>query len=168
QIDIMDAYYAAEEDFPVMNTKPGIVVAKLLNWGYQTMGYNILNGAGGRLAGKWNKWVRLAISHIVPRQHIVDYLLGGLGQSSFVPFAQQSPFWSKDLAPITYNISRAIEYMELAGYDVNQRNESSRKNITVFNIQFSELLKYGLPGIFCIEIAVICYLIMLVKKRKNG
>ncbi|MFX0090319.1 MAG: ABC transporter substrate-binding protein [Candidatus Hodarchaeota archaeon] len=164
-IDIMDIGYAAERDFAVMKTKPGITTATELDWGYQTMGYNILNGAGGKLA---NKWVRLAISHMIPRQYIVDYLLGGLGQPSFVPFAQQSPFWPEELAPITYNVSRAIEYMGLAGYNVNKINDALMERTTDFGIHLSDVLKFGLPGIFCIEIAVICYLIVLIRKRKNG
>ncbi|MFX0090495.1 MAG: ABC transporter substrate-binding protein [Candidatus Hodarchaeota archaeon] len=113
-IDLMDANFAAGKDYPVMKNKPGIKVDKQLDWGYQTMGYNIMNGAAGKLA---NKYVRLAISHMIPRQDVVDYLLGGLGQPSFVPFPQQSPFWPDDLKPIVYNYTRALEYMEMAGYD---------------------------------------------------
>jgi ABC-type oligopeptide transport system substrate-binding subunit len=114
-IDIMDSQFAAGKDYPVMKNKPGIAVEKQLDWGYQTMGYNILNGAAGKLA---NKYVRLAISHMLPRQDVVDYLLGGLGQPSFVPFPQQSPYWDDDLEPIVYNYTKALEYMTAAGYNI--------------------------------------------------
>ncbi|MFX0064144.1 MAG: ABC transporter substrate-binding protein [Candidatus Hermodarchaeota archaeon] len=115
QIDIMDNRYNAERDYRVMKDKPGITVEKELGWSYQSIGYNILNGAGWHLA---NKWVRLAISHMVPRQYAIDNLLGGLGQPSFVMFPQHSPFWSDSLKSIDYNLTAAIEYMELAGYDM--------------------------------------------------
>ncbi|MFX0092285.1 MAG: ABC transporter substrate-binding protein [Candidatus Hodarchaeota archaeon] len=113
EIDIMDVQYTAERDYPMKN-KPGIMVAKRLEWGYQTIGYNILNGAGGKLA---NRYVRLAISHMIPRQDIVDYLLGGLGKVTFAPFPLQSPFYPKDLDPISFNLTVAEEYLEKAGYD---------------------------------------------------
>ncbi|MFX0092271.1 MAG: ABC transporter substrate-binding protein [Candidatus Hodarchaeota archaeon] len=115
-IDIMDSTFSANKDYPVMKNKPGITVEKQLSWGYQTMGYNILNGAAGKLA---NKYVRLAISHMIPRQDVVDYLLGGLGQTQFIAFPQQSPYWDENLEPIVYNYTRAIEFMEKAGYNVS-------------------------------------------------
>ncbi|MFX0093993.1 MAG: ABC transporter substrate-binding protein [Candidatus Hodarchaeota archaeon] len=116
-IDLMDAQYNASKDYPIMKNKPGIAVEKQLAWSFQTMGYNILNGAGGKLT---NRYTRLAISHLIPRQDIVDYLLGGLGQPSFVPFPLQSSYWPGDaLQPIMYNYTRAIEYMKMAGYDLS-------------------------------------------------
>jgi ABC-type transport system substrate-binding protein len=115
-IDIMDAQYGANKDYPVMRNKPGIAAPKQLDAGWQSLGYNILNGADGELA---NKWVRLAISHMVPRQDIVDYLLGGLGQTNFAPFGRQLVWWPDDLEEITYNYTRALEYMEKAGFDID-------------------------------------------------
>ncbi|MFX0065542.1 MAG: ABC transporter substrate-binding protein [Candidatus Hermodarchaeota archaeon] len=115
KIDLMDPRFHADKDYPDMKNKSGIAVLKRLDWGYQTLGYNILHGAGGKLA---NKWVRLAIAHMVPYQDIVKYLLGGLGQANFAPFPKQSPFWPIDLRPIEYNQTKALDYLEKAGYDV--------------------------------------------------
>jgi ABC-type transport system substrate-binding protein len=116
-IDLMDSQFAAQKDYPVMKNKPGIAVAKQLEFGYQTMGYNILNGAGGKLS---DLYVRLAISHMIPRQDIVDYLLGGLGQPCYFPFAQQNQYWPgpDQVDPVVYNYTKALEYMEMAGYDM--------------------------------------------------
>ncbi|MFX0061949.1 MAG: ABC transporter substrate-binding protein [Candidatus Hermodarchaeota archaeon] len=112
-IDFMDTQYQIWKDYPVMSNKPGIVAKKQLSWSYQTMGYNILNGADSKLS---SKWVRLAISHMIPQQDIIDYLFNGLGQQTFVPFPKQSPFWPETLKPIVYNYSKALEYMKKAGY----------------------------------------------------
>ncbi|MFX0092079.1 MAG: ABC transporter substrate-binding protein [Candidatus Hodarchaeota archaeon] len=112
EIDVMDVHYETNKDYSAMKNKPGIKVAKQLDWEYQTLGYNVLNGASGKLA---NKYVRLAISHLIPRQDIVDNLLGGLGEPSFVPFPVQSPFCPNNLKIIEYNYTKAYEYIDLAG-----------------------------------------------------
>ncbi|MFX0094398.1 MAG: ABC transporter substrate-binding protein, partial [Candidatus Hodarchaeota archaeon] len=113
-IDIMDVHYAPNRDYPYMKNKPGITVVKQLDWNYHTLSYNIFKGAGGKLA---NRYVCLAISHLIPRQDIVDYLLGGLGQPSFALFPQQSPYWPGDaLKPIEYNFTKADDYMIKAGF----------------------------------------------------
>ncbi|MFX0092184.1 MAG: ABC transporter substrate-binding protein, partial [Candidatus Hodarchaeota archaeon] len=117
-IDIMDVHYDSSRDYPILKNKPGITAKKQLQWEIQTLGYNILNGGNGKLALYKNKWVRVAISHLIPRQSIVDYILNGLGQPNFAPFPQQSPYWSKNLEPIYYNQSKAYYYMTQAGYDM--------------------------------------------------
>lgn len=87
-----------------------------LDWDFQTLCYNILNGTGSKLA---NKWVRLAISHMIPRQKIVDYFLGGLGTPNCVPFPRQSPLWPENLESFDYSLTKALKFMEKAGYDVS-------------------------------------------------
>ncbi|MFX1255428.1 MAG: ABC transporter substrate-binding protein [Promethearchaeota archaeon] len=132
EIDIMDTQYQTGKDYPVMSNKPGIASKRQLRWSYQTMGYNILNGANGKLT---NRWVRLAISHMIPRQDIVDYLFNGLGQRTFVPFPMQSVFWPETLKPIEHNYSRALEYMKKAGYDTDQIppiKASNFEGLTIF------------------------------------
>ncbi|MFX1253667.1 MAG: ABC transporter substrate-binding protein [Promethearchaeota archaeon] len=117
EIDLMDPQFHAEKDYPVMQHKPGIFIQKSLDWGCQTVGINTAYGAGGP-HGLQDLNVRLAISHIVPRQDMVDYLLGGLGQTAFMHFPLQNPFYPSGVEPITYNFTKALEYMEAAGYDM--------------------------------------------------
>ncbi|MFX0061518.1 MAG: ABC transporter substrate-binding protein [Candidatus Hermodarchaeota archaeon] len=161
-IDLMDAQYNAEKDYAFMKDRPGVAAVKQLDWGYRTMGYNILNGANGKLA---NKWVRLAISHMITRQEMVKYLLGGLGKPSFVPFPQQSLYWPEDLEPITYNITRALDYMERAGYDVVPFRNSESSINTLFDFITFNLVSLVTIGL---EVGAICLLVVLiVKKRLN-
>ncbi|MFX0091842.1 MAG: ABC transporter substrate-binding protein [Candidatus Hodarchaeota archaeon] len=115
EVDIIDSYMT-EEDHSTMIEKTGITAAIELGWGFQTMGYNILHGANDTLT---DLNIRLAISHMLPQQDIVDYAFGGLGQINFAPFPQQSPYWPENLEPIRYNYTRAVEFMEKAGYDVS-------------------------------------------------
>ncbi|MFX1253194.1 MAG: ABC transporter substrate-binding protein [Promethearchaeota archaeon] len=114
EIDLMDPRFHAEKDYPVMKIKPGIFIHKLLDWGCQTMGINTANGAGGLQ----DLNVRLAISHTVPRQDMVNYLLGGLGQTAFMHFPKQNPFYPYNVRHISYNITKARELMEAAGYNM--------------------------------------------------
>jgi hypothetical protein len=115
-IDFMDPQFHAEKDYPVMKNKPNIEVFKALDWGCQTMGINMKYGAGGILA---DLNVRLAIQHMMPRQDMVDFLLGGLGQVSYIHTPQQNPFYPQDLHPMyPYNFTKALDYMEAAGYDM--------------------------------------------------
>ncbi|MFX0061068.1 MAG: ABC transporter substrate-binding protein [Candidatus Hermodarchaeota archaeon] len=112
EIDLMDLQFHAEKDFSILKNKPGIFVQKILDWGCQTVGINIAHGAGGLDDYR----VRLAISHIVPRQDMVDYLLGGLGQPAFIHFPKQSPFYPDNIEPIRYNYTKALSLMDEAGY----------------------------------------------------
>jgi ABC-type transport system substrate-binding protein len=120
EIDLMDPQFHAEKDYPVMKNKPGIFIQKSLDWGTQTVGINTANGAGGLT----DLNVRLAISHMCPRQDMVDYLLGGLGQTAFMHFPKQNPFYPDAVPVISYNFTKAIEYMEAAGYNMDPFKET--------------------------------------------
>ncbi len=130
----------------------------------QTMGYNLYHP---KLK---NRFVRLAISHILPRQRIVDNILGGLGTvNEFVGFAQISPYWPTEeqwkndigLDPsydqvlpegkhfqghIRCDLDKAWALMELAGYDMTaQRNHvlGLEPNNKQFLPSLSELILVG-------------------------
>ncbi|MFX0061103.1 MAG: ABC transporter substrate-binding protein [Candidatus Hermodarchaeota archaeon] len=126
EIDLMDPQFHAEIDYPVMKNKPSIFVQKLLDWGCQTMGINVVNGPGGLTDYR----VRLAISHMCPRQDMVDYLLGGLGQPAFMHFPLQSHFYPTGVEPIVYNLTKAIEYMEAAGYNMDPFKDTTAPKVT--------------------------------------
>ncbi|MFX0093052.1 MAG: ABC transporter substrate-binding protein [Candidatus Hodarchaeota archaeon] len=115
EVDIMNIDYYAEKDYEAMKNKSGIEAIVKYDWGYSTLGYNILQGANDRLT---NKWVRLAISHMIPRQDILHYFYKNLGLTNFAPFPRQSPYWPETLKPIEYNVTKALQYMEKAGYDM--------------------------------------------------
>ncbi|MFX1255836.1 MAG: ABC transporter substrate-binding protein [Promethearchaeota archaeon] len=131
EIDLMDIQYLGTSEYPVMRNKTGINVVKQLSSGLQEMSYNIMNGAGGKLA---DVNVRLAISHMIPRQDIVNYLSDGLNEPNFMPYLKQSPYYPDDIEPITYNITKAIEYMEKAGYEMGPYMSTSTPGFEILSI----------------------------------
>ena len=173
EIDLMHPKFNAWRDYPEMINKSGIDIVKQLDWGYYTVGYNILHGAGGKLA---NKWVRLAIAHMVPYQDILDYLLYGLGQINFAPFSKQSPFWPAGLRPIEYNQTKALNYLERAGYDVTPfQNGNPHENSTVTstssyilpNWLLFDPLTWMLLTICGLEVVVISFLLLMIKRKQE-
>lgn len=63
-----------------------------------------------------NKYVRHAIAHAIPREHICDDILGGTGQPANQPFVPGYLGFNEELPPIEYDIDKAKELMEKAGY----------------------------------------------------
>jgi ABC-type transport system substrate-binding protein len=69
--------------------------------------------------GLGNPWVRRAINLIIPREHICDNILQGAAE----PAEQIIPPWSwahdPDLPAPETDVDQALEYMKLAGYDID-------------------------------------------------
>jgi len=65
-----------------------------------------------------NVWVRRAISHAIPREHIVDDLALGWAEpaTQFIPEIRSWAF-NPNLEATTYDLDLAREYMEKAGFD---------------------------------------------------
>jgi ABC-type transport system substrate-binding protein len=138
-VDAIDGgNYGLGKDLQYLQSlKDSGVVTKILDEpAVQTMGYNLFHP---KLK---NRFVRLAISHVIPRQKIVDYILGGLGVATeWVGFSPINPYWPTEsewedfgLDPsynsvlpdgktfsghIRYDLDKAWALMELAGYDMD-------------------------------------------------
>jgi len=69
------------------------------------------------------KNIRKAISHIVPREVIVEEILNGLGYPATTHWPRVSVGYDFDLEPYSYDLVKALEYMELCGYDVTYPTE---------------------------------------------
>jgi len=102
------------------------------------------------------KAVRKAISHIIPRQRIIDEILEGVGAPgvSFCPDA--SPYFDSSRVPYAYDIDIAKEYMKQAGYSFGI------EETTTTDISFILLSLIGLA-----TIGFIYKLRKLRFKRKN-
>ncbi|MFX1251466.1 MAG: ABC transporter substrate-binding protein [Promethearchaeota archaeon] len=166
EIDLMDPQFHAEKDYPDIANKSGIFVRKILDWGCQTIS---INTAYGKNLSDLN--VRLAISHMCPRQYMVDFLLEGLGQPAFMHFPIQNPFYPADIEPISYNFTRALEYMEAAGYNTSLLPQPS-SGYNLFDIitigLFSPPFPYAYLGILGIEVIIIIVLLVLIGKKKKS
>ncbi|MHA1442317.1 MAG: ABC transporter substrate-binding protein [Candidatus Heimdallarchaeota archaeon] len=62
--------------------------------------------------------IRKAISHMIPREVIVEEILNGLGYPATTHWPRVSVGYDFDLEPYKYDLVTALEYMELAGFDV--------------------------------------------------
>ncbi|MFX1252413.1 MAG: ABC transporter substrate-binding protein [Promethearchaeota archaeon] len=122
-VDLLDSEVEAMYDMRPNAIAPGVNYTARLDPFIQTLGFNILNGAGGNLA---NADVRLAISHMIPRQDIVDLLFQGWAQPNFLHIHRDSPFYPHEIEPIQYNLTRALEYMERAGYNMDPYKPTHR------------------------------------------
>ena len=66
------------------------------------------------------KHVRKAMSHIIPREFIIDDGFGGLGTPGVTPYPRGAIGFDDSLEPFEYNLSLALQHMSLAGYDMSQ------------------------------------------------
>ncbi|MFW9917850.1 MAG: ABC transporter substrate-binding protein, partial [Candidatus Thorarchaeota archaeon] len=124
---------------PYLQTKPNIQVLLVEGGGIQTMAYNT------KLPVLSDRYVRLAISHMIPAQKIVDFILGGLGSvnelvgialaNPYKPNEEEFKLMGLDVSEnvvdpdtgetlefqghIRYNIHKAWALMEKAGYDMD-------------------------------------------------
>ncbi|MFX1251463.1 MAG: ABC transporter substrate-binding protein [Promethearchaeota archaeon] len=154
EIDLIDPHFHAQNDYPDMANQSGVFVQKVLDWGCQTVGINTAYGTGLTDVN-----VRLAISHMCPRQDMVDYLLGGLGQPAFMHIPLQNPFYPADIEPIRYNFTRALEYMEKAGYNISILDQPQR--VSGFNFFDISLISLGIQAI------IVGVLLLLVRKKRS-
>ena len=78
------------------------------------------------------KYIRKAISHMVPRQVIVDEILDGLGYPGVTHWPKVSIGFDETLEPYEYSIETALAHMAAAGYDVTITTEISGIGLIVF------------------------------------
>jgi ABC-type transport system substrate-binding protein len=146
-IDGIDSQFRMESDIPDLETKPNIQILLHEGNSVQAMAYNT------RYPKLSDPYVRLAISHLVPAQKIVDYIIGGWGITNEVtglhpqnPFMPSNEEWKtlglnatenvidpqtgellEFQGHISYNIHKAWALMEKAGYDMNPWREAVLK-----------------------------------------
>ncbi|MBU7038217.1 MAG: hypothetical protein HXS52_09800 [Theionarchaea archaeon] len=110
EIDIMCCYYQLGAIAQDLEATPGLVLWTTEDFGYQHLHFNCRNPY---LA---NKYVRQAISSCIDRQGIVDKLLGGYGVPGANPVAVPSWAFNTNIAPDPYDLDKARELMDTAGY----------------------------------------------------
>ena len=120
-VDIVDGQYFPQiADF----TPAGVEGILVSDPSHQEMGLNLRNPyfGTGELTPEGTaeaaKYVRKAISHSVPRDIIVSQILEGLGDPGVTACPNVAVCFDETLQPYAYDIDTALEYMELAGFDV--------------------------------------------------
>ncbi len=110
EVDCLSRAYNYTVDVPRLRDDPRFTVETYNSLVTRVLG---INNAHPILS---NKWVRQAISHAIPRQILCEVAQYGLG----TPGSQFLGPWSwghnPELPDIQYDIEKAMEYMEKAGY----------------------------------------------------
>ena len=128
QVSVLDTNYQLANDVPTLQQMGmNIVSAPELGWQEQSfnMRHPVLGTGVETPLGKSNpsqaaeaaRHVRTAISHLIPRDHIVGDLLAGLAY----PLASAigpgwGAFYDPDLRPDSYDINAAADELRAAGY----------------------------------------------------
>ena len=120
-VDIVDGQYFPQiADFAPAGVE-GILVSDpshqemAINLRHPVMGTGELTPEGTAEAAKY---VRKAISHSVPRDIIVSQILEGLGAPGVTSCPNVAVAFDESLEPYAYDIDLALDFMELAGFDV--------------------------------------------------
>ncbi|MCK5046024.1 MAG: hypothetical protein KAS22_05555, partial [Candidatus Heimdallarchaeota archaeon] len=115
-LDMVDSQFS-----PQLNEIPATVdYTVVVAPGSQEMGFNCLHPyLSGTLAPisseDSGKYIRQAISHLIPRETIVEEILNGLGSPGITAYPQVIGF-DDTLLPYEYSIDVAKQKMELAGF----------------------------------------------------
>ncbi|MFX0114252.1 MAG: ABC transporter substrate-binding protein [Candidatus Hodarchaeota archaeon] len=138
QIDGIDTQFQIAPELPYLVINPNIQILNSESGRIEVMIYNTVHP---QLS---NRYVRLAISHLVPAQKIIDFILNGSGSAQeVIGFASSNPYnpteeeWETIGLPalenvtdpytgeefkfrghIHYNLDKAWALMEEAGYDM--------------------------------------------------
>jgi ABC-type transport system substrate-binding protein len=98
--------------------------------GYQELGFNCQHPVWGTgvdtplgqsdpsRAAEAARYLRQAVSHCIPRTQIVYEILGGVGQAGDQHSFPGQPERRDDLLPYEFNLTRARELIEMAGYSL--------------------------------------------------
>ncbi|MFW9921852.1 MAG: ABC transporter substrate-binding protein [Candidatus Thorarchaeota archaeon] len=121
EIDMVDAQFS-----PLLDELdiPGATYTIVEGGGVQEMAVNCLHpwiGTGELCpisSEESGRQIRQAMSHIIPREIIVEEILNGLGSPGITPCSPITVGFDDTLNPYEYNINEALIHMAYAGFDV--------------------------------------------------
>ncbi|MEM3697272.1 MAG: ABC transporter substrate-binding protein [Candidatus Bathyarchaeia archaeon] len=166
EIDAFDTMYSIETLVPTIDPSWGKVITSdsykwqhvIINMKHPVLGTGVDTPLGRQdpsRAAEAAKYVRKALSYAIPRQAIIQEVLNKFGVPGTVPIPYTSIEYNHTLLqPIEYNLTKAKEYMEMAGY----RYEAEEKAP-------SFLEAYGLYIGALIAVVVIVVAVAVVVRR---
>jgi len=129
EVDILDAQYSLQAKLDSIEEPWGDYV-RYTAFGLQELGFNMKHPILGTgvdtplgqedpsRAAEAARYVRQAISHLVPRQSIIDTILEGYGaQGITTPFTPLTLGYDTSLQPYSYDVELAKSLLAAAGYD---------------------------------------------------
>ncbi|MCD6361612.1 MAG: hypothetical protein J7M38_12215 [Armatimonadetes bacterium] len=112
EVDILNDWFGwTPKDIQAAQEDPDLKTVSYRILGPQLIGINLAHPI------LQNKYVRWAINYMIPREHIVKNILGGVGGEPAYQFlAPETIGHNPDLPPVPYDPEKAKEMMEKAGY----------------------------------------------------
>jgi len=112
EVDILNDWFGwTPKDIKATQENPDLKTASYTILGPQLIGINLAHPV------LQNKYVRWAINYMIPRDHIVENILGGVaGKPAYQFLAPETIGHNPELPPVEYNPEKAKEFMEKAGY----------------------------------------------------
>ncbi len=129
EVQMLDPNYQMQVDIPTIDSSWGRVMVQE-GAGRQEVGYNIRHPVFGTgvdtplgksdpsRAAEAARYVRTAFDYAIPRQLIIDNLLGGFGEPGATNMLPSQPYYNTSIAARPYDLAMAREYLEKAGYGV--------------------------------------------------
>ena len=113
--------------------------------------------------------VRKAISHLVPRQTIIDDLLQGKGTVGTSLWPDVAAGYDSSLAVYEYSVAKAIEYLELAGYSFDAETSSAAETSAAANATSETTSEAGfVPFEGAIPMAFLAFFSsLMILRRRN-
>jgi ABC-type transport system substrate-binding protein len=172
EIDAFDTMYGIETLVPTIDPSWGKVITTdsykwqhvILNMQHPIFGTGVDTPLGRQdpsRAAEAARYVRKALSLAIPREAIINEVLNHYGEPGTVPLPYTSIEYNRTIAqPIEYNLTKAKEYMEMAGYRYEVEEEEKAPSF---------LEAYGIYiGATIAVIAIIVAVIIVARKGKTS
>jgi ABC-type transport system substrate-binding protein len=129
EVQILDQNYQLQRDVTAGTFEGWAKVYRLEGTGIQELGYNTQHPVWGTgvetplgksdpsKAALAAKYVRQAFDYLIPRQLIIDSLLGGFGSPGITHASPTQPYFDTTLSPRPYNPEMAKSLLAAAGYE---------------------------------------------------
>ena len=172
-VDEMDTYWydLSGSDLPTLKSMGISVIVAPNPFFWRELGFNMRHPVLGTgvdtplgkinpsMAAEAARHVRKAISHLIPRDQIVNEMMGGVG----VPMASfLSPSWgawyNKDLKPDSYDNNTAAAELRAAGYTVGGISTLAPTQSTPF---------WLLGGAVVVAVGLTSSMVVVIRKRKR-
>ncbi len=101
------------------------------------MGFNLNHpyfgtGSSCPISGSTSaRYIRKAISHIIPRDHIIEEIFDGLGFPGVTVYPPIGFGYNVSMNPSEYNVTLAKQYMEAAGFEYQETTTSLRSTSVI-------------------------------------
>ena len=171
EVNLLDPFYRFGKDKATLQ-QMGVSIIEAPELGWQEQGFNLrhpvfgtgvdtpLGRADPSKAAETARNVRKAISHLIPRQQIVDSFAGsGYPLASFLG-PGWGVWWDSTLTPDSYNFEAAAQLLRAAGYSVTVGLQASP-------ITYSGRPMLGMGSVTISCIAPVAHMMIIIQQSND-